>query len=89
MKMQMDMADFFADRFVANMAFLLSISPQRIKIADVRRGSVIVDFDISPAQMVAKNVTEVAAQVQELTQLTQNFSQVIASGKLEEVNLLF
>eukprot|EP00397_Hematodinium_sp_SG-2012_P000012 GEMP01000012.1.p1 GENE.GEMP01000012.1~~GEMP01000012.1.p1 ORF type:complete len:4962 (-),score=849.24 GEMP01000012.1:1054-15939(-) len=39
-------AEFVADDFINNIALLLGISPDRIKVVDVRAGSTIVDFNI-------------------------------------------
>lgn len=85
MKMQMSISNFFADSFVANLALLLSISPSRIAIAKVTSGSVIVDFQISPANSVVANSTGVVSQVTELKAVTQNFSQAINSGSVAAV----
>jgi hypothetical protein len=63
MKMETTIAKFFADAFIANLATLLKISSDRIKIADVRSGSVIVDFTIDPANSIAVNDSSVTSQV--------------------------
>ena len=46
MKMDININNFFVNNFVANVALLLNIPTSRIKIVDVRAGSVIVDFDV-------------------------------------------
>ena len=84
-KMDMTMKDFFSDRFIANMALLLSISPSRIKITSVRAGSVIADFEVSPAVTVANSSTAVASQVSELAAVTQNLSLAIVTGAIQTV----
>lgn len=81
-RMDMTLATFFADTFVANMATLLRITIDRIKITDVRAGSVIADFDISPANTVAENSTAVTNQIDELTSVTAVLSQAIVSGEI-------
>jgi hypothetical protein len=82
-KMDMKIADFFADKFVANMALLLNIASSRIKVTSVRAGSVIADFQVSPAVTVANSTAAFAAQVSELGQLTANLSQSIATGAIQ------
>ena len=49
-RMAMSLADFIGATFVANVATLLGIDASRVKIADVRSGSVVVDFTIAAAR---------------------------------------
>jgi hypothetical protein len=83
MKMEMSIANFYADNFIANMALLLGISADRIKIASVKSGSVIVNFQITPAASVAATNDEITAQVLELQAVTANFSKAIVAGTVE------
>lgn len=81
-RMDMTLKDFFADTFVANMATLLRISIDRIKITSVRAGSVIADVDISPANSVAEDSGALDNQISELTAVTANLSVAIVSGEI-------
>ena len=81
-KMEMDMADFFSDTFIANMALLLSIDTSRIAIVDVRAGSVIVDTNIGPSNSVANTSGEIAGQVDELQQIYNNLTAKILDGEI-------
>jgi len=58
MKMNININNFFVTNFVANVALLLNIPTRRIKIVDVRAGSVIVDFNIKANVTVYSNVTQ-------------------------------
>jgi hypothetical protein len=49
----MSLSQFNGPNFIANIATLLGISMNRIKIADVRSGSVIVDWIIDPLPIVS------------------------------------
>lgn len=80
-KMDMSIANFFSNTFIANMALLLQIPINRIAITDVRAGSVIVDFDVSPAIAVANDTSTELLQIEELTQLTSNLSHAIIQGE--------
>ncbi|RYG70223.1 hypothetical protein EON64_00770, partial [archaeon] len=71
-KMEMPLSQFFSNTFIANMAMLLRIDPSRIKITDVRQGSVIADFEVSPAVSVANSSSAVVSQIFELQQVTAN-----------------
>lgn len=82
-RMEMSINQFYAETFIANMAMLLRISIDRIKIANVRSGSVIADIDISPANSVAEDSIAVTGQITELTQLTSNLTYAISSGAIE------
>ena len=46
MKLDMDIYMFFTSSFVANVAMLLGISPNQISVANVKKGSVILDYSI-------------------------------------------
>ena len=48
MKLEMDFDTFNTDNFIANIAMLLKVPVSRIKVADVRRGSVIIDWVVDP-----------------------------------------
>eukprot|EP00595_Chromulina_sp_UTEXLB2642_P001523 CAMPEP_0196766926 /NCGR_PEP_ID=MMETSP1095-20130614/32902_1 /TAXON_ID=96789 ORGANISM="Chromulina nebulosa, Strain UTEXLB2642" /NCGR_SAMPLE_ID=MMETSP1095 /ASSEMBLY_ACC=CAM_ASM_000446 /LENGTH=2258 /DNA_ID=CAMNT_0042131985 /DNA_START=2674 /DNA_END=9450 /DNA_ORIENTATION=- len=83
-KMEMNLSMFFSDTFVANIATLLNIPITRIKIASVRKGSVIVDFQVYPNVTVAQTHSDVVAQVVELQLVANNFTKVVSSGALEK-----
>eukprot|EP00899_Mesostigma_viride_P025002 jgi/Mesvir1/5687/Mv15702-RA.1 len=42
----MNIEDFFEENFVSNLAFVLGIDPARIRIVDIRAGSVILKYEI-------------------------------------------
>jgi hypothetical protein len=80
--MDMSYADFVSDTFVANVATLLGISANRIVIANVRAGSVIVDFQIIP-ELISSSVpgtnstdppVDVTAQFVDLQALAATFT---------------
>jgi hypothetical protein len=81
-RMEMTLANFFADTFIANMATLLRITIDRIKITSVRSGSVIADVDISPSNTAAQDAGEMTNQIAELTQLTGNLSEAVSTGAI-------
>jgi len=83
MRMEMEMVDFFSSSFVANIATLLDIRAYRISIAEVRRGSVIVNYRILPSVKVAINDSQVISQVNELTQVTTNLTSAVSNGRVE------
>ena len=87
--LDMSFAQFFSNTFVANVALLLGISLSQIKIADVRSGSVIVDFLLLPSIPSSNsttmynttlganstvNVGNTIAQIEELQQIASNLS---------------
>lgn len=49
----MNIADFFADNFVSNLAFVLGIDIARIKVVSVRAGSVKIDWEVSTCTILA------------------------------------
>ena len=73
-RMDMNLANFFSDTFVANIALLLQISISRIVIADVRSGSVIVDFGILPNNTTPSSPTNQSSQFTDLETLAVSFS---------------
>jgi hypothetical protein len=48
LRMDTTLDNFYESRFVANVAFLLRIDISRIRVVSIRRGSVIVDFQVQP-----------------------------------------
>lgn len=42
----MSIADFFADNFVSNLAYVLGIDTARIKVVSIKAGSVLVDWEV-------------------------------------------
>ena len=81
-RMDMTLREFYSDTFIANVAMLLRIPASRIKITQVRQGSVIADFEISPATTVANSSTAVVSQITELQQITANITSAIVSGEI-------
>jgi hypothetical protein len=49
----MNIADFFADNFVSNLAFVLGIDIARIKVVSVKAGSVKIDWEVSTRAILA------------------------------------
>jgi len=84
MKLDLPFSTFVGSSFIANMAMLLGISRNRIKIASVRSGSTVVDFTTEPNNTMAANKSEVANQVADLQSVTVTLSSAIASGAFEE-----
>eukprot|EP01035_Chromulina_nebulosa_P018019 gene18019-23659_t len=84
-KMEMNLSMFFSDTFVANIATLLHIPITRIKIASVRKGSVIVDFQVYPNVTVVQTHSDLVAQIVELQQVANNFTTVVSNGALEKL----
>eukprot|EP01036_Dinobryon_divergens_P027890 gene27890-36744_t len=84
MKLDLPFETFVGSTFIANMALLLGISRSRIKIASVRRGSTVIDFETSPNVTVAANKSSVAAQIADLKSITSSINTVITNGALEQ-----
>ena len=84
MKLDLPFSTFVGSSFIANMAMLLGISRNRIKIASVRSGSTVVDFTTEPNNTMAANKSEVANQVADLQSVTVTLSSAIASGAFEQ-----
>ena len=88
MKLEMDFDTFFQDNFIVNIAALLGISVDRIKVAEVRRGSVIISLTIDPVVLdvgVAADSQEVLQeQVDELSLLGINITQMTEDGSLAD-----
>jgi hypothetical protein len=82
-KMEMSLAQFFSNTFIANVATLLQIDKSRIKITDVREGSVIVDFNLEPSVTVATTNEELVTQVSELTTISNTLAQSAGNGALQ------
>ena len=81
-RMDMTMSEFFSDTFVANIAMLLRIPASRIKVTQVRQGSVIADFEISPSTTEANSTSAVVSQITELQSITANITAAIVSGDI-------
>ena len=100
MKLEMDFDTFNTDNFIANIALLLQIPISRIKVADVRRGSVIIDFVIESSSRNQTNATiigngtsvnstedvtsDIANQVGELKVISKAFTSLVMSGSLQD-----
>ena len=52
---------------MANVALLLGISPSRISVVSVKKGSVVVDMNISPTVPVTNSKTVLGNQVNDIT----------------------
>lgn len=81
-RMQMSIAQFFSDTFIANMATLLQIPASRIKITEVREGSVITDFEVSPYTDVANSTADYTSQISDLSGVTSNLTRAIVSDEI-------
>jgi hypothetical protein len=82
-KMDMPIASFYADTFIANLALLLNIASSRIKITSVRAGSVIADFEVSPSNTLANSSLAVRGQIDDLNGVTANLTHAISTGYIE------
>lgn len=49
-RIEMSIDDFYADRYVANVASVLGIDPSRIKVVSIRAGGVITEYIITPSE---------------------------------------
>jgi hypothetical protein len=58
-KLNIDVADFDAAKFIENLAKLLGIDPSRIKIVDVRAGSVILKLQILGSETTNEDIEEI------------------------------
>ena len=81
MRMEMEIENFFAANFIVNMATLLQVSIEQIAIADVREGSVIVDFSVS-TNNVASSEDEFVDQLEDLNAINALLNASLASGNL-------
>jgi hypothetical protein len=82
MRLDMSLENFFSNTLVANLALLLSISVNRIKVASVRAGSVVVDFKISPAVSVAHDIHTQSLQVTDLASVVKNLTVAIVTNTI-------
>jgi hypothetical protein len=80
-RMEMTLDQFFSDKFIVNIATLLGIPYERIAIANVRQGSVIVDFSILPTGVV-NDLTQYTQQVNDLRTLSDLFLTAASAGNL-------
>lgn len=81
MRMEMKIENFFAANFIVNIATLLGVGINQISIADVRQGSVIVDFSVEP-NTTATEPAELTDQVLRLRQINDLLDQSLANGNL-------
>jgi hypothetical protein len=85
MRMEMTVEDFYSMRgtFIVNMAQLLRVSEERIKIVDVRRGSAIVDFNVMPETTSIVTPEEYVSHAEDIASIAIKFEQSITNGQLQ------
>jgi len=82
--LDMSITNFFSGSFIANIATLLHIPRNRIKIVRVSPGSVYVDFIALPNNTVAQNMNDSVAQVSELKSLAEMIHTAAQSGDISK-----
>jgi hypothetical protein len=85
MRMEMTVEDFYSTRgtFIVNMATLLQVSEERIKIVDVRKGSAIVDFNVLPETINIATPEEYVSHAEDIASIANTFEQAISNGQLQ------
>lgn len=81
-RLEMSIENFFSATFIANVATLLGLSASQIKIANVRSGSVIVDFSILPSTTTTTNYTHTITQIHALRTVAKSLNQSVYTGAL-------